>query len=148
MWAHRETFSLPRELETLPVVLPCKTKGLPAAWSIYTPDELTIVSDSGEFPSNTRLSRMSWVSKRSTEFLHEIQSNGKQVSFTLWQLVGISAALGWQPKPRAQHNSIITTAPSIAYTCGEGSENSPNCNGWRVSSSFPNPCIMVSERHW
>ena len=129
MWAHRETYGLPRELETLPVVPQCKTKGLPAAWSIYTPNELTAVSDSGEFPSDTRLSRMSWVSKRSTKFLHEIQSNGKQVSCTLWQLVGISAALGWQPQHRAQHNSITTTAPSIACTLGEASENSPKCNG-------------------
>lgn len=51
IWAHRETSGLPGELETLPVALPCKTKGLPAAWSIYTPNELTIGSDSGEFPS-------------------------------------------------------------------------------------------------
>lgn len=129
MWAHRETHGLPRELETLPVVLQCKTKGLPAASSIYTPKGLTIVSDSGVFPSNTRLSRMIYVSNRSAKVLHYIQFNGKQASRTLWQLVGISAALGWQPQPRAQHNGITTTAPSIARTRAESSENSPKCNG-------------------
>lgn len=48
--APRETHTLPRELETLPVAVQCEIKALPAASSISIPDELAVVSDSGEFP--------------------------------------------------------------------------------------------------
>lgn len=47
MWVHREINGFLTELEMLPVVLQCKTKGLPAAWSMYTPKELTAISNSG-----------------------------------------------------------------------------------------------------
>lgn len=38
--------------------------------------------------------------------------------------------------------------PSVAHTLGEGSESSPKFRGWRVLSSFPSLCILVSKRHW
>lgn len=127
MWAHRETNGLPRELETLPAVLQCKTKGLPAAQSIYTPNELTVASDSGDFSSNTRLSRMGQVSKRSTFLMKfSLMANKCHSLCGSW----LASLPRWAGSLSPGHStSVTTTAPSTACTCREYSENSPKCNG-------------------
>lgn len=132
-------------METLPVAIQCKIKALSAARSVNTSNELATVSDSGCFPWY-----QAQISKTSTKiFAMKFSLMVKKCHGICGMLLlGSFATLGWQCHPRSQHNSITSTAPFITRTLGEGSEGSPKFSGWRVPSSFPSLCIVMSKRHW
>lgn len=84
---------------------------------------------------------MSWVSTRHSKFLRETQFNGKLVACTLWQPVGSSAALGWQPQSRTQHNGVTTTVPLVVCPCGDSLKTAQNA----MARECHPACVTVSK---
>lgn len=136
----QKTHSLPWELETLPVAVQCKIKGLSAARSIYISNQLAIVFDSGDFLPSTMLPNTS------TKFFNmKFSLMAKDVSCSLWQLLSSSATLGWQLSGQVtvQQHKEQSSFPLLHTHLGKDQKAAQNSEAGESYPAFP-----VSASWW